>query len=97
VCGIFYLDILCVISTHLDGIRANRLLRKSTPNYFLQVLKIEGSGKMEFPKEFILTPYNLFSWKENMVMHLRSRGLYRLTMITEKKLKSSIEKSKYLN
>jgi hypothetical protein len=52
---------------------------------------------MEFPKEFILTPYNFFAWKENMVMHIRSRGLYRLNMNTETKATSDIEKSKYLN
>jgi hypothetical protein len=52
---------------------------------------------MEFPKEFILTPYNLFAWKEKMIMHLRGRGLYRLTMNTKTEPTSSIEKSKYLN
>jgi hypothetical protein len=49
----------------------------------LQVTKIEDSGKMEFPKEFILIPYNFFAWKEKMIIHLRKRGLYRLTMNTE--------------
>jgi hypothetical protein len=48
---------------------------KDTPDYFLQVLKIEYSRKMEFPKEFILTPYNLFAWKEKMIMNIRGRGL----------------------
>jgi hypothetical protein len=52
---------------------------------------------MEFPKEIILTPYNFFAWKDKMLMHLRSRGLYMLTMNTEAKPTSSIEKSKYLN
>jgi hypothetical protein len=63
----------------------------------LRVLKIEDNGKMEFPKEFILTPYNLFAWKEKMIMHLRRRGLYRLTMNTKIEPTSAIEKSKYLN
>jgi hypothetical protein len=52
---------------------------------------------MDFPKEFILTPYNYFAWKEKIVIHLRTRGLYRLTLNTDTKLTSSIEKSKYLN
>jgi hypothetical protein len=52
---------------------------------------------MEFPIEFILTSYNLFEWKDNMIVHLRGIGLYRLTMDTETKPTSSIEKSKYLN
>jgi hypothetical protein len=50
---------------------------------FLHVPKIEDSGKMEFPKEYILIPYNLFAWKERMIVHLRSRGFYRLTMNME--------------
>jgi hypothetical protein len=52
---------------------------------------------MEFQKEFILTPYNYFAWKEKIAIHLRSRGLYRLTMNTYIELTSAIEKSKYLN
>ena len=39
--------------------------------------------KMEFPKEFILSPYNFFAWKEKMIMHLQGRGFYRLTMNTK--------------
>jgi hypothetical protein len=64
---------------------------------FLQVQNIEDSGKMEFQKEFILTPYNYFAWKEKIAMHLRYIGLYRLTMNTDTKLTLAIEKSKYLN
>jgi hypothetical protein len=52
---------------------------------------------MKFPKEFILTPYNFFSWKDGMVMHLQRRGLYKLSMDTETEPTSSIEKHKYLN
>jgi hypothetical protein len=91
------LDLLYVISTHLHGIISNILLGKKHTKLFLQVPKIEDSGKMEFPKEFILTPYNLFSWKEKMIMHLRSRGLYMLTVNTETEPTLAIEESKYLN
>jgi hypothetical protein len=52
---------------------------------------------MEFQKEFILTPYNYFAWKEKIYVHLRYRGLYRLTMNTYTKPTSAIENSKYLN
>jgi hypothetical protein len=52
---------------------------------------------MEFQKEFILTPYNYFTWKEKITIHIRYIGLYRLTMNTDTKPKSAIEKSKYLN
>jgi hypothetical protein len=97
VCGIFYIELLCEFSTHLHDIRANGLLGKSYTKLFLQVLNIEDSGKMEFPKEIILTPYNFFAWKEKMVMHILSRGLYSLTMNTKTKPTSAIEKYKYLN
>jgi hypothetical protein len=63
----------------------------------LQVSNIEDSEKMEFPKEFILTLYNFFAWKEKMIMNLRGKGLYTLTMKIETEPTSSIEKSKYLN
>jgi hypothetical protein len=63
----------------------------------LQVHKIEDNGKMEFQKEFILTPYNYFAWKEKIAIHLQSIGLYRLTMNTNTEPTSAIEKSKYLN
>ena len=52
---------------------------------------------MEFQKEFILTPYNYFAWKEKIAIHLRYRGLYRLTMNTNTDPTLAIEKSKYLN
>jgi hypothetical protein len=52
---------------------------------------------MEFQKEFILTPYNYFAWKEKIAIHIRSRGLYRLTMNTYTEPTLAIEKSKYLN
>jgi hypothetical protein len=87
----FHIDLLCVGSTHLHGIRAEGLLGKIHTKLFFQVPKIEDSEKIEFPKEFILTPYNFFAWKEKMIMHLRSRVLYSLTMNTEAKPTSSIK------
>jgi hypothetical protein len=63
----------------------------------LQVQKIEDNRKMEFQKEFILTPYNYFAWKEKIVIHIQYRVLYRITMNTDTKMTSAIEKSKYLN
>ena len=57
---------------------------------FLRVPKIENNGKMEFPKEFILTPYNYFAWKVRMIMHLQRRGFYRLTMNTDTETTSAI-------
>jgi hypothetical protein len=66
----YQIDLFYVGLTHLHGIRADILLGKRHTKLFLEVLKIEDNRKMEFPKEFILTPYNLFAWKENMIMHI---------------------------
>ena len=44
-----------------------------------------------------LTPLNLFDWKEDMVIQLRSKGLYRVTMGTEVEPNSVVEKAKYFN
>jgi hypothetical protein len=84
-------------SKNLHGIRADALLRKIHTKLFLQVTKIEDNEKMEYSKEFILTPYYFFAWKENMIMHVQIRGLYRLTMKTKTEPTLAIEISKYLN
>ena len=45
----------------------------------------------------MLTPFNLFDCKEEMVIQLRSKGIYRVTMGTEVEPNSTVEKSKYFN
>ena len=45
----------------------------------------------------LLTPFNFYSWKGDMEIQLRSRGLYRVTMDTEEDLSSTIDKSRFLN
>ncbi len=52
---------------------------------------------MEFPQSAILTPYNYFEWKPKIQLHLRIRGLFRITMETEVEPTSAIEKSRYFN
>jgi hypothetical protein len=52
---------------------------------------------MEFQKEFILTPYNYFAWKEKITIHIQYRGLYRLKLNTHTEPTLAIEISKYLN
>ena len=44
-----------------------------------------------------LTPFNYFEWKAEMVIQLRSKGLYRVTMGTETKPNSDVDKSKHFN
>ena len=40
-----------------------------------------------------LTPFNFFDWKEEMVIQLRSKGLYRVTMGTEVEPNSVVDKT----
>jgi hypothetical protein len=45
VCSIFYIDILCVGSTHLHGIKADRLLRKSYTIFFYRYKRLKTTKK----------------------------------------------------
>ena len=45
----------------------------------------------------ILTPFNFHSWKGDMEIELRSRGIYRVTMDTKDEPGSTIDKSIFLN
>ena len=45
----------------------------------------------------MLTPFNFFDWKAKMVIQLRAKGLYRVTMGTEVEPNSAIEKANYFN
>ena len=45
----------------------------------------------------MLTPFNFFEWKAKMVIQLRSKGLFRVTMGTEVEPNSIVQKAKYFN
>ena len=45
----------------------------------------------------LLTLFNYFEWKVEMVIQLRSKGLYQVTMGTETEPNSAVEKAKYFN
>ena len=45
----------------------------------------------------LLTRFNFFDWKEEIVIQLRSKGLYKVTMGIEVEPNSAVEKAKYLN
>ena len=45
----------------------------------------------------LLTPFNFHSWKGDMEIQLRSRGLYRVTMDPKEETASVTEKSIFLN
>jgi hypothetical protein len=53
---------------------------------------------MEQPStSMILTPFNYFEWKPKIILLLRSKGIYRVTMGTEVEPNSAVEKEKYFN
>ena len=45
----------------------------------------------------LLTPLKLFNWKEEMVIQLTSKGLYRVTMGIEVEPNYAVEKAEYFN
>ena len=45
----------------------------------------------------LLTPLHFFYWNKYMVIKLRSKGLYRVTMGPEVEPNSVVEKAKYFN
>ena len=44
----------------------------------------------------LLTPHNYLEWKPKILLFLRSRGLYQITMTTEVELDSAVEKIVFL-
>ena len=45
----------------------------------------------------LLTPFNFHSWKGDMEIQLRARGIYRVTMDTEEEPASMTNKARFLN
>jgi hypothetical protein len=63
----------------------------------LQVQKIEDNKKMDYSPEILLTPHNYLEWKPKILLHLRCRGLYQITMAMEVEPDSVDEKNDFLN
>ena len=45
----------------------------------------------------LLTSFNFHSWKGDMEIQLRARGIYRVTMYTKEEPTSVIDKARFLN
>ena len=45
----------------------------------------------------MITPLKIFEWKEYMVIQLRAKGIFKVTMGTEWEPNSTTEKAKYFN
>ena len=52
---------------------------------------------MDQSQRIILTPFNLFEWKDEMEILLRDKGIYILTMATEAEPNATVEKIKWHN
>ena len=52
---------------------------------------------MDQSQKIILTPFNLFEWKDEMEILLREKGIYRVTMESEADPNAVVEKIKWHN
>ena len=52
---------------------------------------------MDQSQRIILTPFNLFEWKDEMEIFLREKGLYRVTISTEADPNAVAEKIEWHN
>ena len=59
-------------------------------------LSLNAQEEMEKNRVF-LTTFNYFEWKVKMVIQLRLKGLFRVTMGIETESNSVVEKLKYFN
>ena len=63
---------------------------------YSNVFVTQYASRME-KTHVLLKPLNYFEWKTKLVIQMRSKGLYRVTMGTETEFNSTVEKSKYFN
>ena len=52
---------------------------------------------MDYSPSILLTPYNYLEWKPEILILLKSRGLYQITMAMEVDPDSTDEKNDFLN
>jgi hypothetical protein len=52
-------------------------------------------GKVDYSLKTLLTPHNYFEWKPNILLLLKKRGLYQITMAIEVNLDSTNEKNNF--
>ena len=50
-----------------------------------------------YKTHIFLTPFNYCEWKDEMVIHLMSKCMYRITMGTDVEPNSAVEKSEYFD
>jgi hypothetical protein len=52
---------------------------------------------MDYSPKILLTPHNYLEWKPKIILMLRCRGLYQITMVMEVELDFVNEKNDFLN
>jgi hypothetical protein len=52
---------------------------------------------MDYLPKILLTPHNYLEWKPKIILLLRSRGLYQITIVMEVEPDSVDEKNEFLN
>jgi hypothetical protein len=52
---------------------------------------------MDYSPEILLTPHNYLEWKPKIILMLRCRGLYQITMAMDVETNSIDEKNEFLN
>jgi hypothetical protein len=62
-----------------------------------QEVQQEEMDHLSHPTKFVLNPFNYFKWKTEISLLLQSKGIYRVTMGTEKEPTIAVEKIKYFN
>jgi hypothetical protein len=62
-----------------------------------QEVKKEAMSHLSHPTKLILNPFNYFEWKTEISLLLRTKGIYQVTMGTEKEPIAAAEKIKYFN
>jgi hypothetical protein len=58
---------------------------------------MERAKRMDFPSTNILTPYNYFEWNPKVLLLLKNKGLYQISMGIEVEPNSVDEKAQFIN
>jgi hypothetical protein len=77
--------------------QSRRTAKQKLYQIFLQVQKIEDIKKMDYSPEILLTSHNYLEWKSKILLHLRCKGLYQITMAMEVEPDSVDEKNDFFN
>jgi hypothetical protein len=58
---------------------------------------LKNAAKMDYSPKILLTPHNYLDWKPKIMLLLRCRGLYQITMAMEVEPDFTNDKNDFLN